>query len=287
MSIFKQLILILLIMAPAMGQAQIKKTIGFIPYTAPENADRKFRELTYKNIYDAALRVFINTQRFNVLDRGSFNIIKIEKEFQKGEDLANVEIVEQGRVQAAELLAVAKLSSFKITESDDGGGFSVYITAEFKQLDVLSGQATNAYQLRAEINDKQSGFGIGNKRISSIEQAISMAVAKMETDLEKWIKRQFPMILPIVGMDENEMTIFVNGGTNIGLSLSNKMKLITLDLIGDEERKLIKTIGSLSFTKEGIGEELTILKLNSKKDWSQLMKLYKQNKDRIYVTEDL
>ncbi|PHI21075.1 hypothetical protein CEQ90_05185 [Lewinellaceae bacterium SD302] len=290
MKYLKLALLLAILFVPTITNAQIKKTIGFIPYTDPENADRKYRELTYKNIYDAALRVFINTQRFDVLDRGSFNILKIEKEFQKGEDLANVEIVEQGRVQAAELLAVAKLSSFKITESDDGGGFSVYITAEFKQLDVMTGRATNAFQLRAEIRDKQpGGLNIKGKRISSEEQAISMAVAEMEDDLEKWIKRQFPMILKIVGMNEEDMTVYVDGGSNVGLNLSNDMKLITLDVIGkgENERKLVKTIGGLSYTKEGVGEELTILKVDSKKDWADFKKKWEKDQGRIYVTEDL
>lgn len=108
------LMLLSLIFLPLLLSAQVKKKIGFIPYTDPENAEEELRELAYKNIYDAALRVFVNTQRFEVLDRGSFNIIKIEKEFQKGEDLANVEIIEQGKIAAAELLAVAKLTTFTV-----------------------------------------------------------------------------------------------------------------------------------------------------------------------------
>lgn len=271
---------------PILAQAQVKKKIGFIPYTAPENADKKYRELTYKNIYDAALRVFVNTQRFDVLDRGSFDIIKIEKEFQKGEDLANVEIVDQGRISAAELLAVAKLSTFTITETDDGNGYSVFITAEFKQLDVETGRATNAYQLRAEAKDRQSNvFGESKNRISTIEQAISMAVQKMEQDLEKWIKRQFPMILKVIEKVDAEKALIVEGGVDVGLNEKHNMKAITLTIIKD--KKLIKTIGKLNFTKEGVGEELTTLVMNSKKDWQNFIKLWKTDPEKIYVTEDL
>jgi hypothetical protein len=283
----KAAIFLSILILPLLIQAQVKKRIGFIPYTSPENADKKYRELAYKNIYDAALRVFVNTQRFDVLDRGSFDIIKIEKEFQKGEDLANVEIVGQGRISAAELLAVAKLSTFTITETDDGNGYSVFITAEFKQLDVETGRATSAYQLRAEAKDQQTNIlgGESKNRISTIEQAISMAVQKMELDLEKWIKRQFPMILKVIEKIDEEKALVVEGGTDVGMNEKHSMKAISLTIIQD--KKLIKTIGKLSFTKEGVGEELTKLTMDSKKDWADFLKLWKEQPEKIYVTEDL
>jgi len=267
----------------------VKKNIGFIPYTDPSNADKKYRELTYKNIYDAALRVFVNTQRFTVLDRGSFDIIKIEKEFQKGEDLANSEIISQGRVSAAELLAVAKISTFTITESDDGDGYSVYISAEFKQLDVKTGEATMAYQLVAEAKDKQGGDVqiIKNKRIPTIEEAISIAVRKMEDDLARWIKGQWPLILKIIDVEDKKQRVVIEGGKDVGLSKSHKMKAVTLKVYEKTGKKLIDTIGKLNYTREGIGEELTPLKMSSKKDWESFLKLWNENPDRIYVTEDL
>lgn len=270
-------------------QNAVKKKIGFIPYTDPGNADAKFRELAYKNIYDAALRVFVNTQRFEVLDRGSFDIIKIEKEFQQGEDFANVEIAEQGRTSAAQLLAVAKLSTFKITESDDGNGYSVYITAEFKQIDVESGRATSAFQLVAEAKDGEGG-GIGglgkNKRIATREEAISKAVNIMEEDLARWIKLQWPLILKVYDVESGDRVLVIDGGRNVGLNEKHKMKAITLKVYPNG-KKLINTIGKLNFTKEGPGEELTSLKMGDKKAWDNFMKLWKEDQSRIYVTEDL
>ncbi len=270
-------------------QNSVKKKIGFIPYTDPSNADKKYRDLTYKNIYDAALRVFVNTQRFIVLDRGSFDIIKIEKQFQEGEDFANVEIINQGRTSAAELLAVAKLSTFTITESDDGGGYSVYITAEFKQLDVETGRATSAYQLVAEAKDKQgNGFGIGgNKRITTVEEAISVAVKKMEDDLARWIKSQWPLILKVTDVEKKNQCLIIEGGKDVGLSKDHNLKAITLKVYRTSGKKLINTIGALKFTREGVGEELTSLRMTSKKEWQEFIELWKEEPEKIYVTEDL
>lgn len=284
----KFLFLILFLAYAFAGQSQtIKKHIGFIPYTDPDQAEAKNREFAYKTLYDAALRVFVNTQRFEVVDRGSFDIVKIEKEFQKGEDLANVEIIEQGKVAAAELLAVAKLSTLTIAESDDGEGFSVYITAEFKQIDVKTGRAINAFPLRANAVDKQeSMMGLSNNRITTVEEAISKAVQKMESDLEKWIKRSFPMILKVVEVDDEQpFTLIVDGGSNVGLNTRHKMKVISLKKING--KNLTSTIGRLSFLKEGVGEELTYLKMSSKKDWQAFLKKWNANADNIYVTEDL
>ena len=244
----KTAFILLAILLPFLACSQVKKRIGFIPYTDPDNADEEYRELAYQNIYDAALRVFVNTQRFDVLDRGSFNILKIEKEFQKGEDLANVEIVEQGKMAAAEVLAVAKLSTFTVTDSDDGNGFSVYITAEFKQIEVKTGKALNAFQLRAEAIDKQEGAlgRVNKKRISTVEEAVSRAVIEMEKDLESWIKGEFPMILKVKDIKKNDKMIVVEGGKSDGLSKNLKMKVIKLTIYNDGS-KLTEDIASLSF----------------------------------------
>jgi hypothetical protein len=269
-----------------LSQNVIKKQIGFIPYTDPANAEEENRELAYRNIYDAALRVFINTQRFEVLDRSSFNVLKIEKEFQKGEDLANSEIISQGKIVAAQLIAVAKITTLTITEADDGKGYSVYLTAEFKQIDVQSGEALNAFQLKSEIIDKQETMGIANKkRISTEEEAISRAVILMEKDLEKWIKRTFPMILKVMGT-ESDMSIVVEGGHDIGLSDNFRMKAIKLKVFPNG-KKLTTSIGKLEFTKDGVGEEVTILRFISKTDWDAFIKAWGTDQENLYVTEDM
>lgn len=283
----KIIVLSIIFLFPFLLSSQVKTKIGFIPYTDPDNAEEEYRELAYKNIYDAALRVFVNTQRFDVLDRGSFNIVKIEKEFQKGEDLANVEIIEQGKTAAAEVLAVAKLSTFTVTDSDDGNGFSVYITAEFKQIEVKTGKALRAFQLRSEVVDKQeNAFGMTNKkRVSTVEEAISRAVIGMEKDLEKWIKSEFPMILKVRDIQSNKKIIVVDGGKSDGLSKRLKMKVIKLTIY-DDGNKLTEDIANLSFSKNGIGEDLTTLKVR-KKDWAAFMELWKKSPESLYVTEDL
>jgi hypothetical protein len=286
----KNLLIILFIwVVPVVLLAQdpIKKRIGFIPYTDPDNAEEEYRELAYRNIYDAALRVFVNTQRFDVLDRGSFNVVKIEKEFQKGEDLANTEIVEQGKIAAAQLIAVAKLSTLTVTESDDGKGYSVYITAEFKQIDVETGKALNAFQLTSSITDKDQILGMDNKRrISTEEEAISRAVSKMEKDLEKWVKQTFPMILKVLEPDEKNMTIVVDGGWDVGLSDNFKMRAVKIKIFANG-KKLINSIGKLEFTKEGVGESLTVLKFASKAEWQEFLKSWETENENIYVTEEI
>ncbi len=284
----KIVFLIFILYLPSLMSAQVKKRVGFIPYTDPDNAEEEYRELAYQNIYDAALRVFVNTQRFDVLDRGSFNIIKIEKEFQKGEDLANVEIVAQGKVAAAEVLVVAKLTTFTITDSDDGNGYSVYITAEFKQVEVETGRALNAFQLKSQVVDKQENRwgGEAKNRISTEEEAISRAVINMEKDLEKWIKREFPMILKVKDKQDSKRVIVVEGGRSDGLSKRLDMKLVQLTFYEDG-KKLIEDVANLSFLKQGVGEELTTLKVRSKKEWDFFLQLWRDNPNSLYITEDL
>ena len=158
-----------------------------------------------------------------------------------------------------------------------------------EELDVETGEATMAYQLVAEAKDRQGGDVqiIRNKRITTIEEAISIAVRKMEDDLARWIKSQWPLILKIIDVENKRQIVVIEGGRDVGLSKKHKMKAITLKVYESSGKKRIDTIGKLNYTREGVGEETTTLKMSSKKDWESFLKLWKEDSDRIYVTEDL
>jgi hypothetical protein len=263
--------------------------IGFIPYTDPEFATEEHRQLAYKNLHEMALRIFINTQRFIVLDRGSFNIVKLEKEFQTGEDLINSEIIDQGKVLAAQVLIIAKISTFTVTEADDGEGFSVYFAAEVKQVDVESGKAVRAMQLKSEVVDGKAGallseVGVKKKRVKTAEEAISIAVNKMEGDLDKWIKEQFALMMSVVGKSDADMGVIVDGGRQTGLTKGYKLRVVKVEMVGG--KKLVTTLAKLSFSSEGVGDEATKLLIKDKEDWTKFLAAWKENGSTVLVYED-
>jgi hypothetical protein len=270
--------LLLIIILPASAQNLSKKKLGFVPYTDPDFTEEEYKESVYKHLYEAALRIFINTQRFIILDRGSFNILKIEKEFQKGDDLVNSELIAQGRILAAQILAIAKITTLSVSLNEDGKTYTTYIVCEFKQIDVETGKAINALQLQGSSKD------IGGRNPASAGESISRAVKKMEKDLEKWVKENFPLAMKVLEINEDTKSLIAEGGRESGLSKSYKLRVIKMKMVNG--KKFIETIGKLSFSDEGVGEETTKLLIPNEAEWYKFLNLWKEDKTSILVFED-
>lgn len=260
------------------AQTVTKKRLGFVPYTDPDFAEPEYREAVYKNMYESALRIFINTQRFIILDRGSFNVLKIEKEFQQGEDLVNSEIIEQGKILAAQILAVAKITTLSVELNDDGNTYTAFIVCEFKQIDVETGKAVAALQLQGGTNE------VIGKKPGTAQEAIAKAVKKMEKDLEKWVRENFPLAMNILDVNEGESYLVAEGGRETGLNKQYKLRAVQVKMV--EGKKVVKTLGKLSFTKEGLGEETTKFLISDKEEWAAFLTVWKSDRKSVLVFED-
>ena len=271
--------------------AQNRPKLGFIPYSNPDTESGEYRELAYDYLYEAAIRIFINTQRFDILDRSKFDIVKLEQNFTKGDDFINSEIVAQGNALAAEVLAVAKLTALNVQPIKDGAGWTSFFTVELKQIDVETTKAVNAIQLKGEIN-VDGTIKIGNTEIpsgggaaTSPEQAIDKVVQQMETILRDWINEAFPIKMEVLDHDATNKVIYVRGGRNIGLTTKDKMSLRRIRKLktGDVVEE---TIVELKFTKEdGVGEATTKFHPLKGKEWTLIMQALRQYPDEIFVME--
>lgn len=274
------------------AQAQVKKQkLGFIPYSNPTTAQNSYRQTAYENLYETATRIFINTQRFEVLDRSKFNIVKLEKNYQKGEDFINSEIVAQGKVLAAEVLAVAKITALSIDKADDGKGYSAFFTVELKQIDVETTKALNALQLKGEWNDDIGASLLGNKlnpvRAKSAEEAISKAVVKMEAALEKWIKDNFPIKMKIIEKRDAEKVLIAQGGKDLGLTTRSRMRVAKITKMGDSG-DLVETVARLKFDpKDGVGAAVTKFQLVNKSDWPKIEAALRERPNGVFIMEDV
>ena len=261
------------------AQSISKKKLGFVPYTDPDFAEEEYREAVYKNLYETALRIFINTQRFIILDRESFDIIKIEKEFQKGEDLINSEIIEQGKILAAQILAIAKITTLSVSLNEDGKTYTAFIVCEFKQIDVETGKAVNALQLQGSSAEMMIG-----KKPTTAQEAISRAVKKMENDLEKWVRENFPLAMKVLEVQESDMSLIVEGGRETGLTKQYKLRAVKMKMVNG--RKYVETLAKVTFSSEGLGEEATKLIIKDEADWKTFLAVWKADKTSVLVFED-
>lgn len=287
------LTLAFLCLAVYCAQAQSsKQKLGFIPYSDPAADKYGYRQMAYDNLYEAATRIFINTQRFDVLDRSKFDILKLEKNFTKGDDFINSEIVTQGKSLAAEVLAVAKVTALSVTQSEDKKGWAAFFTVEFKQIDVESSKALNAVQLKGEAQDEVATISVGEtkmpnpNRAKSPEQAISKAVTKMEETLNKWIRDNFPIKMKVLEINEAQKILYARGGKDFGITTKSKMcirrihKLSTGDPIAD-------TIAELKFTDDGVGDTATKFQPKIKKDWESIVKALADYPNEVFIMESV
>jgi len=279
-----------LLLSSGLYAQSAKQKLGFIPYSDPKADKYGYRQMAYDNLYEAATRIFINTQRFDILDRSKFDIVKLEKNFTKGDDFINSEIVAQGKALAAEVLAIAKVTALSVTEAEDKKGWSAFFTVEFKQLDVESTKALNALQLKGEAQDEPFDVTLGKTKVAnpnrakSPEQAISRAVTKMEETLNKWIRDNFPVKLKVLERDDATKVLYVKGGKDLGLSTKTRMcvrrirKLSTGDIVAE-------TVAELKFTKDGVGETVTKFEGKTGKDWEKIAKALTDYPNEMFVME--
>lgn len=264
-----------------------KQKLGFIPYADPSADKDGYRQMAYDYLYEAATRIFINTQRFEILDRSKFDIVKLEKNITKGEDFINSEIVAQGNALAAEVLAVAKVTALTMTESKEQGSWAAFFTVEFKQIDVETTKALNAMQLKGQTMEvTKEGLPFSNLTIAkSPEEAISKIVSGMEKTLGNWIEDNFPLKMRVIDINRNNQILYAKGGKDIGLSLNNKMclrrvhRLSTGDIVEE-------TVADLKYTKEDrIGETTTKFIPKNKKDWGKLIQALDDHGDQMFIME--
>ncbi len=284
--------IIFLFLAAYCAQAQIQKQkLGFIPYSDPSADKYGYRQMAYENLYEAATRIFINTQRFDVLDRSKFNILKIEKSFTKGDDFINSEIVAQGKSLAADVLAVAKVTALSVTQSADQKGWSAFFTVEFKQIDVETSKAVNAVQLKGEYQD-DTGVSVSGQtvispnRARSPEQAISKVVTKMEEALNKWIRDNFPIKMKVLDVNDTGKILYARGGKDLGLTVRSKMCIRRVHKLSSGD-VVAETIADLKFTKEdGVGDSTTKFEPKIKKDWPKIVQALKDYPAEVFIMED-
>lgn len=281
----------MLLLFSSLAQAQSGRTrLGFVPYSDPSTSQEEYRKMAYDYLYEAVTRIFINTQRFDILDRSKFDIVKLEKNFTKGEDFINSEIVKQGNALAAEVLAVAKITALSLEEAEDKKGWTAFFTVELKQLDVETAKAVSALQLKGTIKD---GAGIPDipgltdlARASSPQQAISRVVLSMEKDLRNWIDKQFPVKMKVIHIDPLKQFLVGRGGQDIGLTTKDNMCLRHVYRLpaGDQ---LEETIVELSFIKEdGVGQTSTKFAPKKSKEWGLIAEAIKQyGRDEVFIME--
>jgi hypothetical protein len=214
-------------------------------------------------ISDAVVNSFVETKRFNVVDRTKTNDLEKEKELQKTEDFIDGDaLVSQGKSIGAQYLVsghisnVDKRSEWKTKTKSDGSteryeAFSASISFSVKIISVESGEIMNSQNFQTG-----SGGGILSINPKNKEDAFLRGVSSLKYEIDTWIGVNFPLEIPLVEIVENDkkglpLVILIAAGSDYGMVKGDKLKVmeVTEININGVVKTRKKEIGQLKITE--------------------------------------
>ena len=196
------------------------------------------------------------------------NAIKKEKELQKTEDFIDSNYIAQTKSLGAQLLISGNVTSVNATQEThtDSQGRTSYsynstITLDLKVLDVETGQviASDVVSSKADkglLDLKSWGNALTGSTPSSGQEAYSVALKRLEKEIDNFVSKNFPVSFLIAeiqeqGGDGSAKTILISGGSAFGLKKGDKLSVAELVEMEVGGKKIIrkKEIGELKITK--------------------------------------
>lgn len=217
-------------------QAQSEKTsVGILPFTY---ADGSANSQAVNSVQETVTNAFVKTKRFNIVDRSKMDALKQEKNLQKSEDFIDGAVVQQGVALGANFLISGHLISAQaeemVAEDDKGNKTLTYkakLAISLKVMDVATGQVITSETIEPKAGNSLLGaIGIGH---TSPQAAMSQAIKDVESEVDKFVGRNFPVTFSIVEVQEkdkkgNATKILVAGGSAFGLKKGDKLKVVEL-----------------------------------------------------------
>ena len=239
-----------------------KKVLGIAPFTGAYDSS------ILNSVEEVVSSSFGKTKRFNLVGRSQMSAIKKEKELQKTEDFIDNNYISQTKSLGAQLLVSGNVTSVNATQEThtDSQGRTSYsynstITLDLKVLDVETGQviASDVVSSKADkglLDLKSWGNALTGSTPSSGQEAYSVALKRLEKEIDNFVSKNFPVSFLIAeiqeqGGDGSAKTILISGGSAFGLKKGDKLSVAELVEMEVGGKKIIrkKEIGELKITK--------------------------------------
>lgn len=240
-------------------QAQSEKiSVGILPFTF---ADGAANSQAVNSVQETVTNAFVKTKRFNIVDRSKMDALRQEKDLQKSEDFINGSVIQQGVALGANFLISGHLISAQaeemIAEDDKGNKTRTYkakLAISLKVMDVATGQVITSETIEPKAGSSLLGaVGIGH---SSPEVAMSQAIKDVESEVDKFVGRNFPVMFAIAEIQEkdkkgNATRILLAGGSAFGLKKGDKLKVVEISEmeVNGKTMQRKKEIGELKVDK--------------------------------------
>jgi hypothetical protein len=240
--------------------AQEKLSVGILPFTYASNS---VNSQDAYSISDIVVNGFVETKRFNVVDRTKMNELNKEKELQKSESFMDGQaLVDQGKNLGAQFLVsghisnVAKNQEWKTRTKLDGTtenyeSFTASITFSCKIIDVETGQIVNS----ETFTNDGSGF-LGLNGATSLDDAFRKGLSNLKSSIDSWVGKNFPLEIPFVEILEkdkkgNPSIVLIAAGSDFGIMKGEKLKIMEVSeiIVNGITKTRKKEIGEVKVSK--------------------------------------
>lgn len=256
----KSLIITALLISSTFTFAQEKLSIGILAFTYASNS---VNSQDAYSISDIVVNAFVETKRFNVVDRTKMNEVNSEKELQKSEAFIEGDaLVQQGKNIGAQFLVsghisnVSKKQEWKTRTKLDGTtenyqAYTATITFSCKIIDVETGQIVNS----ESFTNDGSGF-LGLNGATSLDDAFRKGLSNLEASIDSWVGKNFPLEIPFVEVVEkdkkgNPSTVLIAAGSDFGIIKGDKLKIMEISevTVNGVTKTRKKEIGEVKVSK--------------------------------------
>lgn len=244
------ILLILVFIAPVTS-AQ-KKTVVISTFEAVDDVqiESKFVQAIEDNVKAA----FKNTNRFKIVDRGNYNKLLNEREFQKKEEFIDGKVTSESAFEGAEQIVAGNISQVSFTKrtSDSSFSYKCNISFSIEVIDIATGNVI-ASDL---IQPKQTFVGdlVSTYRTRTQEKAFFNSLRGIQKAIDKFVAANFPVTTEIIEITKassrKAKMLLLNTGTINGARIRQAFKVVELVSMTRNGKQIIreKEIGTVRIT---------------------------------------
>jgi len=205
-----------------------KQTIGVLPFSYVSG---NVEGSSVYAIQEAVSNGFIKTKRFNIVDRTKMDALRQEKDLQSSEDFIDGSVVAQSKNMGAESLVSGMIVEARTTRNsstlDDGTvvvNYTAKLDIQLKVIDVETGQIIASESIKPQSTGLLgSVLGLGQ---DTPEGALTKAIADIESEIDSFISRNFPLTVSIA--EVNSKTVLIAAGSALGLEKKDKFQVVEI-----------------------------------------------------------
>lgn len=246
-----------------------------------EAVDKTEDHVEAEMLFQKLKELFVQSNRFRILDRESLGIVLNEQEIQKDIHSINAEVVDQGRISGAEHIVGGKLLSLDYKEIAGLG--KKITTAIFGNKDSASKEILyrpvfnfSLSVISAETSETlySATFDVGSLNLENLgaineKESFQNALNSLEDEIIRdFINKFLPQNILVLGIEEEEngaaKVLLINTGNASGAEERDKLKVFHISTLSVNEREIQreKEIGEIEIV-DVEGEELSLAKVIS------------------------